>query len=162
MNHGEMLTAIWDTVQEIAMTMLMVEIAPVSPKSLTFNEPYVPSSADTVALIRMQSGLQGGIRLCSNRASCLALAGVLFGGSFDTLTEDASDSYCELANMVAGGVQTILSDQYDSLKITPPELFTRDHPEPGYPGYYHSVHYSFVMDGNPFFVETFFKEGSEE
>ncbi|MBF0622719.1 MAG: chemotaxis protein CheX [Magnetococcales bacterium] len=158
--HGDMLAAIRESVHDIAITMLAIDIVPQENEAQDFESSYEPENSDISAMVFLSGGIEGGIRLASTTSAALELAGAFFGEPFESLEGDAGDAFSELANMVAGGVQTQLDAiAGDEINLTPPELFVGDQevPKPEDENViYESVRQRFEVAEKDFFVEAYF------
>ncbi|MEO5377568.1 MAG: chemotaxis protein CheX [Magnetococcus sp. DMHC-6] len=142
-----------ESVAELAKTMLGVEI---SPKKNWLEACHI--EADASAIIGFSGALQGNLRLAGIENSVIKLAETLLGEPRDTLDEDIQDAFCELANMITGGVQRRIETNIGHIFITPPVFISgKGHRVTGEHGY-QCVSQLFDLDDAMFFVEVRYKQ----
>ncbi|MBF0157344.1 MAG: chemotaxis protein CheX [Magnetococcales bacterium] len=147
-----LLAALREAVQEIAETMLFMEIVP----SGQGEGPCPLESVFGSAIVGFSGGIEGSLRLAGPLPSILKLAGALAGEEREALDPELEDAFSELANMVAGGVQTRLETTLGSIAITPPVFISGEgHQVESKPGFTR-VFQSFQLDENPLFAEVLF------
>ena len=106
-------TAIQDALNEIATTMLFVDVQPVDE-----NE----QKADASVEVKLSGGINGGLHLNLPLGGARALAAALMGETPEGLDDETKDAIGELANMIAGGLQTRMSGELGEINLTPPEI----------------------------------------
>ncbi len=140
-----------EAVQEIASTMLFV---PINPAAASADGTSI--EVDVSAIVGLSGGLKGGSRLSSPVESVKALAGALMGEVVDELNADSEDAFGELANMIAGGIQTRLASELGEINLSPPFVIVgKNHKARGDSSDQISKT-RFDIDGKPFFVEVFY------
>ncbi|MBF0622245.1 MAG: chemotaxis protein CheX [Magnetococcales bacterium] len=144
-----------EAIQEICETMLFVEVIP-GESALTQS----PLTGDYSAVIGYSGNLKGSMRLAGPEEAVLKLAGALLGeerGNFDL---EMNDAYSEVANMVAGGVQTRVEDWLGPIRMSPPVVVTgRDHRVASDRSFL-CVSHLFEISGIPFFTEIYYAQES--
>lgn len=147
----KLLSAAREALDEIAKTMLFLEIAPGKGSD-------APGSGDVAisAVVGLGGGLRGSLRLAAGETTAIKLASALMGEPLSELDYDVEDGFAEIANMIAGGAQTRLEAELGEINMTPPIVVT---------GAGHQAHgdskekcvcQEFVVDGLPFFAEIFY------
>lgn len=146
----EMGTVIGEAVQEIAETMLFVEI---DPATLRLDGCGV--AQDYCAVIDFSEGIDGCFCLVAPERAALKLASGLLGEERLEMDPEMLDSFGEVANMVAGGLVSRVEGRYGSVRMTPPELVQGGaHPFAAEGGVF-TVHHGFELDGVGFCAEFF-------
>ena len=142
-----------ESLQEIAETMLFVEI---TPGAASLDSAGL--AVDFSAVVGYSDALRGSTRLGAPRDAALKLASTLLGEEREEMDVEMHDAFAELANMIAGGVQTRLEDTLGSIRMSPPVVIAgRNHLTSGDHSF-KCVHANFEMDGLPFFAEIFYDE----
>lgn len=158
---GEHLSdAMIESVHDIFLAFLSLEVFPGPSIEKPDDTPYEPPKTDMTALIGFSGAVRGGIHLACPQHVALTLAGSLSGTSFDTVCPDSNDALGELANMIAGGVQTRLAS-LGEIQLTPPAIISGSNVDLSYQKNLSSVKQYFKLDAGPFFVECFFLKDSE-
>ncbi|MEO5330733.1 MAG: chemotaxis protein CheX [Magnetococcus sp. YQC-5] len=142
-------TTMGEAVQEIAETMLFVEI---EPGSIVTDASDL--ALDYCATIQFSDGIQGVFCLIALQRSALKLASALMGEERLEMDVEMDDAFKEVANMVAGGLVTRVEGRHGSVNMTPP-LLMRDGSHPGGSDEQEwlRVHHKFALDGVPFCAE---------
>ncbi|MBF0609942.1 MAG: chemotaxis protein CheX, partial [Magnetococcales bacterium] len=117
--QDKFLQAIRDAIQEIAETMLFVEIIPGESEHARCS-----LGADVSAVIGYSSSLKGSMRLAGPQKTVLKLAAALLGEERDVLDKEMEDAFSELANMIAGGVQTRVEGELGMIRMSPPVVIS--------------------------------------
>lgn len=139
-----------ETVQEIAETMLFVEI---EPGSVVTDQCDV--SMDYCAIIDFGDGINGSFCLVATLRSAIKLASALLGEERLEMDEEMRDSFGEVANMIAGGLVTRVEGRFGGVSMTPPELLEgAEHPL-AHEQEWFRLHYGFELDGVKFCAEVF-------
>lgn len=146
-----LVAALRESVQEIAETMLFVEISPGAS-----TRDHCRIAADSSAVIGYSGALTGGMRLGGSSSSVLKLASTLLGEERDTLDNDMEDAFMELANMIAGGVQTRIEGDMGTISITPPVMVSGSGQKVINEENLDCVHQEFDLDGEAFFTELYY------
>ncbi|MEG3641054.1 chemotaxis protein CheX [Magnetococcus sp. PR-3] len=151
--------AIIDSVHEIFLAFLMLEVTPGPVIAKPEFQPYAPPDSEATALVGFGGGLKGGIHLSCPMYVAAALAGSFSGETYEDLkNEEAADGFGELCNMVAGGLQTRLGEKYGDIALTPPTVITGTSYAMQYSTKLNSIKQYFKIEHGPFFVEGFFED----
>ncbi|OSM04031.1 chemotaxis protein CheX [Magnetofaba australis] len=153
----EMATHITDAVNEVFIAFLMEELqeGPVVVKP-EYDE-YAPPEAEVTAVVNFNGAIQGGIHFSTPEHTALSLAGALAGEELEALRHPTTiDALGELANMIGGGVQTRLSEDYENINLTPPTVIVGRDYGVIYQSDLLSVKQYFMTAHGPFLVEGFF------
>ncbi|MBF0284730.1 MAG: chemotaxis protein CheX [Magnetococcales bacterium] len=150
----ELVTALREAIQEIAETMLFVEITPKQ-----YDDQRCTLGADTSAVIGYSGALKGSMRLAGPLPSVMKLAGALLGEERDTLDKEMEDAFSEMANMIAGGVQTRLEGTVGTIRMSPPVVISGKNHQVSSDHSFQCVSHQFELDGEPFFTEVFYAFG---
>ncbi|MBF0622273.1 MAG: chemotaxis protein CheX [Magnetococcales bacterium] len=118
--------------------------------------PYEPPSTEATAIVNFNGAISGGIHLSSPLHVAVRLAGALAHEEFHEMNEEACDALGELANMIAGGVQTGLNDSFEDINLTPPTIIFGSDYGMAYKSNLSSVKQYFTSESGPFLVECFF------
>ncbi|MBF0626482.1 MAG: chemotaxis protein CheX [Magnetococcales bacterium] len=143
-------------VEEIFETMLTLPLTTGAAWTSLPDASYHPPEAEVSALVTFNGVINGGIHLFTTRELAVALAQDLAGTPIRELNDEAKDGFGELANMVAGGVQTGLSVDFERINLTPPTLVIGHDYQMAYKSGSHSVKQVFHIPGGSFCVECFF------
>lgn len=138
----------------IAFMDMEVKFGPtVAKKDL---DPYRPPDTEVTAIINFSGGMQGGVHLASPRHTAMELVSRFAGEKYPELFGEAGDGYGEINNIIAGGLQTRLSERFGNINLTPPTLIAGTDYKMQYKTNFHSIKQYFKCDAGPFFVEFFF------
>lgn len=147
------LQAVRDAIQEIAETMLFVEIAPGPAGS-----DRCTMGADVSAVIGYSGAIKGSLRLAGPMPSVLKLASALLGEERDSLDKEMEDGFSEMANMIAGGVQSRLEATVGTIRMSPPVVISGRNHQVSSDRSFHCASHQFELDGEPFFTEIYYSE----
>ncbi|MBF0135835.1 MAG: chemotaxis protein CheX [Magnetococcus sp. DMHC-1] len=111
---------------------------------------------EVAALIGFNGAIEGGLILSCALPVSLRLAGDLAGRELSVFAEDAADAMGELANMMAGEVQTGLSLAYEQINLTPPTIISGENFRLNHKQDLHRVSQYFRLPEGFFVVECFF------
>ncbi|MBF0176029.1 MAG: chemotaxis protein CheX [Magnetococcales bacterium] len=148
-----------ESVMEIVNTMLFVDVTPGQGVAKPSNVPHVAARAEASAMVGMNGGFNGGVRLVTSSKVARQLAGALSGEGYRTLTDEARDGFAELGNMISGGIQTRMEGfaNCGQINLTPPTVIVGADYEVDYRSHLESVRKFFRFQDEPFFVEVFFQ-----
>ncbi|MBF0110611.1 MAG: chemotaxis protein CheX [Magnetococcales bacterium] len=146
------------SVQEVFRAYLSMDAQPGPVRIKPRGQPYVPPDTEILAVVGYGGGIKGGIHLASPVHVACTLSGAFAGMELETMDDTARDAFGELANMVAGGVQSRLMDQhgFDEIVLTPPMVFSGIHHGMTYKKDFSSVRHYFKFAGGLFFLECFY------
>lgn len=150
--------ALREAIQEIAETMLFVEILPVEATKTRSTH-----SADVSAVIGYSSALKGSMRLAGPEPSVRKLAGALLGEERDMMDKEMEDAFSEMANMIAGGVQTRLEGLglfNGHIRMSPPVIISGQNHQVSSDRSFRCASHTFEMEGESFFAEIYYSEDS--
>ncbi|MBF0152208.1 MAG: chemotaxis protein CheX [Magnetococcales bacterium] len=119
-------------------------------------EEHGGSPSKVAALIGFNGVIEGGLILICSRTMAIRLAMDLADESFVDFNEQAKDAFGELANMMAGEVQTGLSVSYEQINLTPPTIISGSHFRFDHRRGLHRVFQFFRLEEDFFEVECFF------
>ncbi|MBF0147161.1 MAG: chemotaxis protein CheX [Magnetococcales bacterium] len=146
-----LLAALSEAVIEIAQTMLFIEIA-VGPSRVQGEL----QNADVSAVVGYGGGLNGGLRLGGSLEVALRLAGALVGEPRIAWDQELEDAFGEMANMIAGGVQSRVEATLGPITLTPPMVIQgKNHQITGQQPSSRLCQ-DFEIDGVVFFCEIYF------
>ncbi|MBF0188964.1 MAG: chemotaxis protein CheX [Magnetococcales bacterium] len=148
--------AVRKAIHEVAIAFLDIEIENGPFKVNTIDDSYTPPQSEATAHIGLSGGINGGVFLSAPEHVAVYISGALLGEEPDDFNDEARDGFGELANMVAGGIQTHLSEERGEINLTPPIIITHDETDSTYKGYVFSVRQYFKTAHGPFFVEIFY------
>ncbi|MBF0587493.1 MAG: chemotaxis protein CheX [Magnetococcales bacterium] len=145
-----------EAMDEISTSFLRLLVIPGKEVQQNSVDPYDPPLANITATVAFNGVIKGGVHLSMPYDAAFTLAGALAQESFSHVETEMIDACGELANLLAGGIQTRLSSEYEDINLTPPEVI--------FGGDYHiamhndlsSVRQYFQVDSFPFFAEFFF------
>ena len=121
---------------------------------------YKPPETEVTVIINFSGGIHGGVHLASPLHLALKLAAAFSGeDEYETIFGEAGDGFGELGNMIAGGVQTKLSDRFGNINLTPPTIISGNDYRMQYKANFDSVKQYFKSGVGPFYVEFFFWSG---
>lgn len=147
-----------ESVQEIFSAYLFMEAVPGPVRMGKSGDTYAPPQTEILAMVGYSGALVGGMHLASPEYVACKLSGAFAGMELDTLDNDARDAFGELANLVAGGVQTRLMEGhgFGEITLTPPTVAINGEPELNYRDDLESVQQYFKFAGGLMFAECFF------
>nr|CRH05874.1 Conserved putative protein of unknown function [Candidatus Magnetococcus massalia] len=149
--------AIVESVHEIYLAFLSLEVKPGPVITKPDTEPYQPPESEATALVGLSGGLKGGVHLSCPMHVALALAGSFAMEEYETLEGEGADGFGEICNMVAGGMQSRLADKFGEINLTPPTVITGTNYAMQYSTKLASMKQYFMIEHGPFFVECFFE-----
>ncbi|MBF0135275.1 MAG: chemotaxis protein CheX [Magnetococcus sp. DMHC-1] len=152
------LQAAEDSVMEIVNTMLFLDVVPAQGVAKPSDVPHVAARAEASAMVGMNGGFNGGVRLVTSNKVARILAGALSGEGYRTLTDEARDGFAELGNMISGGIQTRMEGfaNCGQINLTPPTVIVGADYEVDYRSDLESIRKFFRLQEEPFFVEVFY------
>ncbi|MBF0416491.1 MAG: chemotaxis protein CheX [Magnetococcales bacterium] len=147
-----------EAVQEIFSAYLFMEAQPGPVKVGQSGDTYGMPKTEVLAMVGYSGALQGGMHLAAPEYVACKLSGAFAGMEMETLDNDARDAFGELANLVAGGVQTRLMEShgFGEITLTPPTVAINGEPELNYRDDLESVQQYFKFAGGLMFAECFF------
>lgn len=155
MKH-EFAQMIKESVHDLFIAFMPVTVTPGPMISKKEDDLYHPPNTEVTAIINFSGGIQGGVHLACPTHTAVELAASFADESFKTMDGEAGDSFGEINNIIAGGLQTRLSDRYGNISLTPPTLITGTDYSMQYKTNFNSVKQYFKCDSGPFFVEFYF------
>lgn len=147
-----------DSVKEVFLAFLSIEASPGPKRTTSSVDSYKPPDSEVIGLIEYAGAMQGGVHLaCPVHVAC-TLSGIFAGMEMGQFDADAKDGFGELVNMIAGGIQTKMMDEYGlgDVTITPPLVTTDGQHGITYQSHYESIKQYFKIEGGLFFVECFY------
>ncbi|MGN7611825.1 chemotaxis protein CheX [Magnetococcales bacterium HHB-1] len=157
--YGDILAAVKESVHDIAITMLSVDISPVASEQPSFDSSYEPIDSEICCLIEFSGDVVGGLRFASSEPAIFVLVGSFMGMMPESMDEDTKDAFAELTNMIAGGVQAAFLEIYGQsggdVNISPPQV-SFDGPLHKTDENADSVRQKFEVEGESFFIEVFY------
>ncbi len=145
-----------EALHEVFSAYLVMDVESGPMISKKDEDIYRPPSSEVTVIINFSGGIHGGIHLAAPLYSALEMASAFSGEKYQTIDGEAGDGFGELANMIAGGVQTRLGNQYGNINLTPPTLISGTDYKMQYKRNFDSVKQYFKGETGPFFVEFFF------
>ena len=152
----EFANLIKESVRDIFLAFLSMDISPgpmISKKGESF---YKAPETEVTVIINFSGGIHGGVHLASPLHLALKLATDFSGEEYDSIFGEAGDAFGELGNMIAGGLQTKLSDRFSTINLTPPTIVSGNDYRMQYKTNFESIKQYFKSDAGPFYVEFFF------
>lgn len=155
--HEEFVSAIARSVNDIAIAFLNNEVqaGPALPKPDA--TPYEPPQGEIAARITFTGGIQGGVHLTSSLEVAANLASTFTGDPMATDDPMVKDAFGELANQVAGGIQTILSAHYGNINLSPPVVSVKSKLAGDYSSSFGSTKHFFKFKGGAFLVDMYYQ-----
>ncbi|MBF0439869.1 MAG: chemotaxis protein CheX [Magnetococcales bacterium] len=145
-----------ESVLEVFAAYLVMEVGAGPTVAKKEEDLYRPPSSEVTIIINFSGGIHGGIHLAAPLYVALELASAFSGETYTAICGEAGDGFGELANMVAGGVQTRIGNRYGNINLTPPTMIAGTDYKMQYKSNFDSVKQYFQCDAGPFFVEFFF------
>lgn len=137
--------AIQESLMEIAVTMLFLDVETTETGM---------DDIETTAVVGLSGAINGGLHLVMPLGGACLLAGSLTGMDTESLDDEAQDALGELANMIAGGIQTRLSSEMGNISLTPPLVAKGNPRTPASPGL---IRQGFVSQAQSFAVEVHYQ-----
>ncbi len=136
----------------------MMTLRPVLERTIVHPDLEVHDgpSPEVAALVGFNGAIEGGVILVCSRAMAVHLAADLAGEAFTEFSADAKDAFGELANMMAGEVQTGLSVSCEQINLTPPTIISGTHFRLEHRRELHRIFQFFRLGVDFFAVECFF------
>jgi len=109
-------------------------------------------------MVGYHGAFDGGMHLAAPEYVACKLSGAFAGIELESMNPEASDAFGELANLVAGGVQTRLMEShgFGEITLTPPTVSTNGEVNGIYREDLLSVQQYFKFAGGLMFAECFF------
>lgn len=148
-----------EAVHDVFLAFLDMETSPGPMICKKEDDLYKPPETEVTVVINFSGGIHGGVHLASPLHLSLQLAGAFSGEEYDSLIGEAGDGFGELGNMIAGGLQTKLSDRFGEINLTPPTIISGKDYRMQYKANFDNVKQYFKSDVGPFYVEFFFYAG---
>ncbi|MBF0147613.1 MAG: chemotaxis protein CheX [Magnetococcales bacterium] len=147
-----------ESVQEIFSAYLFIDAVPGPVKISALGEVYIPPKTEVLAMVSYHGAFDGGMHLASPEYVACKLSGVFAGVELETLNAEACDAFGELANLIAGGVQTRLMEHHGlgEITLTPPTVSVNGQVNGIYREDLLSVQQYFKFAGGLMFAECFF------
>lgn len=147
-----------ESVQEIFSAYLFLEVVSGPAKAKPVEDPYSPPDAEVLAIVGYKGGLNGGMHLASPEHVACQLSGAFAGVELDSMDGEGIDAFGELANLVAGGVQTRLMEGhgFGEITLTPPLVSVKGETHANYRDDLQSVQQYFKFAGGLLFAECFY------
>ncbi|MBF0623514.1 MAG: chemotaxis protein CheX [Magnetococcales bacterium] len=157
--HQHILEATEESVMEIVNTMLFLNVAPSAGVAKPTGVVHVAARAEVSAMVGLNGGLNGGVRVACSGPVARILAGALSGEHYKGLTEEAKDGFAEIGNMISGGIQTRLMNTTNvgEVNLTPPTIIVGGDYEVDYKSQLESVRQFFRVNDQPFYVEVHYQ-----
>ena len=146
--------------KEIFIAFLSIDITPGPYVERPDFDAYAPPESEVTGIVLFSGAVEGGIHLSSPLHFAVKAAGAMMGeAGLDLATEQEAmvwDALGEITNQIAGGVQTRLSDQFEGINLTAPNVVVGADFSINYSKKLTSVRQFFMSPFGPFFVECFF------
>ncbi|ABK44277.1 inhibitor of MCP methylation-like protein [Magnetococcus marinus MC-1] len=152
--HERLIEAVKEAVHEIVETMLFMEV-----ESGPGGVGRAKQAENICAVVGYNQGLEGSVRLSAPTAGALKVAGALLGEERDSMDAEMQDGFGEMANMVAGGIQSRLEADLGAIGMTPPMVVRGNNYEVDGATGFEVVHQLFTLEGELFFCEIYFDVG---
>nr|CRH05439.1 putative Inhibitor of MCP methylation-like protein [Candidatus Magnetococcus massalia] len=143
--------ALREAVQEIAESMLFVEV-----EQKDCRHDKSPMTVDISAILGYSENLRGSFALSAPTDGAISLASALLGEPREELDGELQDAYSEMANMLAGGVQSRMEAQFGAIKMSTPMLIQGHGHQVGSEASFQCVSHDFSLDGKAFCVHIFY------
>ncbi|ABK43610.1 putative chemotaxis protein CheX [Magnetococcus marinus MC-1] len=155
--ESDISTAVKTGVRDIAITFLSMDVTAGPTLVRDVNGDYAPPEAETSALILLNGAVQGGLFLSAPEHVAMAMTSALLGETLEEMGEEVYDGFGEVANMVAGSIQTELAVEHGEINLSPPSILGQNGVfEANSREFNHSVRQFFKTPVGPFFVEIFY------
>lgn len=109
-----------ESAKEIFSAMVMMEIT-VAGELLTETMVFADSISGVVGLA---GKYQGVLAIHLPNSVAMAITGSFLGMEIEEINEDVEDAVGELANMLAGGIKTVLSDKGKDIALSIPTIIS--------------------------------------
>ncbi|MEO5376727.1 MAG: chemotaxis protein CheX [Magnetococcus sp. DMHC-6] len=152
----ELTQMIIESVHEVFLAFLFLEVKPGPAVVKPDDQLYKAPESETTSIVNFSGGLAGGVHLAAPLHVALELASALADEKFETMDRTAADGYGELANIVAGGIQTKLSGKFGNINLTPPTVISGTDYKMQYKSNFDSIKQYFKSEVGIFYVEFFF------
>ncbi len=139
-----------EAVSEIAETMLFIEIGQGEAK-----HERADLSAEYSAVIGYSEAIQGSLHLSGSKSAVLKLASALLGEDRGDMDADMKDAFGEMANMVAGGVQSRLEAELGAIQMSPPVIISGQYSHDTVGLSVKCLSHLFDLEGETFCIEIF-------
>ncbi|MBF0107574.1 MAG: chemotaxis protein CheX [Magnetococcales bacterium] len=163
--HGRALVSqldglIVESVKEVFIAFLNIDVTPGPYLERPAFEEYKPPETEVTGIVLFNGALEGGIHLSSPLHFAIKAAGAMLGEAgleLQSQQEDMVwDALGEITNQVAGGVQTRIANDFDTINLTAPNIVIGPKFRINYSKNLTSVRKFFRTPFGPFFIECFF------
>ncbi|MBF0143791.1 MAG: chemotaxis protein CheX [Magnetococcales bacterium] len=157
-----LLSAIESGVLRVFETMLFLPVTPGPGLAKPSMVPYVPAPAEVSAIVGLGGGVDGGVRLACTVDAALIIASALAVEEYPEFGGESKDAFAEVANMVAGGVQTKMEPlTKQEIHLTPPSVIMGQDYAVDFKSDLESVRKFFSMEQGTFYVEIYYRSATE-
>lgn len=153
---AEFADSIKDAVREMFSAYLVMELEDGPTVKKKDEDVYRPPSSEVTVVVNYSGGINGGIHLAAPLHTAMEMASSFAGENYDSMVGEAGDGFGELANIIAGGLQTRLGKGFGNINLTPPTLITGTDYKMQYKSNFDNVKQYFKCEAGLFFVEFFF------
>lgn len=145
------LEALREAVQEIAETMLFTEVACGS-----WRQGGSPLAVAYSAVLGYSGNLRGSFALSAGEAGAMVLASALLGEERSQMDDEMEDAFCEMANMMAGGMQSRMESLLGPVKLSTPMVIQGAGHKVRSEKHYACISQDFSIAAQPFCVHIFY------
>ncbi|MBF0370563.1 MAG: chemotaxis protein CheX [Magnetococcales bacterium] len=153
-----LIDAIDQSVQEIASTMLFLDVISGPGIAKPSGVPYMPAPSEVSSIVGLSGGVGGGVRLASTKVVACQLSNALAGENLGSFSEDTKDAFAEICNILAGGIKGNMEKSVGEIHLSPPSVILGSDFLINYKSDLESVRHFFSLDGDSFYVEVFFQQ----
>ena len=147
-------------VKDVFIAFLSIDVVPGPYMERHDFYDYKPPETEITGIVLFGGALEGGIHLASPLHFAVQSAGAMLGeAGLDLANEQEEmvwDAFGEITNQVAGGVQTRISNEFEDINLTAPNIVSGRNFRINYNKNLSSVRQFFRSPFGPFFVECFF------
>ncbi|MEO5365399.1 MAG: chemotaxis protein CheX [Magnetococcus sp. WYHC-3] len=143
--------AVGEAIVEIAETMLFLEVTPGDAI-----EGVCDLQADYSAVVGYSNALRGSLRLAGPSDTVCRLAGALLGEPRESMDLEMNDAFAEVANMIAGGVQSRVEEELGPIRLSPPVIISGQNHHVATDHTLVCLSQTFELEGGAFFTELYF------
>lgn len=149
-----------ESVKEIFIAFLSIDVVPGPYIERHDFDSYKPPETEVTGIVLFSGALDGGIHLASPLHFAIKAAGAMLDEAGLELEQEQDDmvwdAFGEITNQIAGGVQTRISDEFQGINLTAPNVISGANFQINYSKNLSSVRQFFRTPFGPFFVECFF------
>ena len=157
--HATLKSTIISAMEDITVSFFTMDFLVISKTAIEIGDKdrYEPPDTDITAIVGFNGEIEGGLHLAAPAHVALILSHAFSGDNHPEINDVVTDSFGELANILAGSVKERLSENgLYNIALTPPMVATGRNNTFKYSTLMNSTKQYFTIGNAPFLVEVFY------